>query len=242
MVTNENTSPLSQCPMKNFRQIRTMTKKVSFKAMYKAIGFSDDEATELTDTEVVDSMPKFFRITSARASKICKAIRYPTGARTGVHVMEGAEHNLVIVAAVDLNASRVLRTIECADIRLDPSDLFDLHEGQKLLEGQWVNKEWADVFRPLLENYLKKGWKFLREDFHDHTKNVRGAVTKAPIAYLMREWLILLPEDDDNEDEYSDFDQQLIARHLIIQAVHASVAEETLENSGPRKKRPPGKW
>ena len=112
---------------------------------------------------------------------------------------------------------------------MDQSDLFDLHEGQQLLEGQWVNKEWADASRPLFENDLKKGWKVLREDFHDHTKNVRGAVTKAPIAYIMRDWLILLPEDDDNEDEYSDFDQQLIARHPIIKAFHASVAEETLE-------------
>ena len=102
------------------------------------------------------------------------------------------------------------------------------------MEGQWVNKEWADVFRPLSENDLKKGWKVLREDFHDHTKNVRGAVTKASIAYLMRDRLILLPEDDDNEDEYSDFNQQLIERHPIIQAGHANVAEETLEKSGPR--------
>ena len=70
---------------------------------------------------------------------------------------KGAEHNLVIAAAVALNASRVSRTIECADIRLEPSDLFDLHEGQLLLEGQWVNKEWAEAFRPLLENDLKKG-------------------------------------------------------------------------------------
>ena len=44
--------------MKNVRQIRTMTAKVTFKAIYKAIGFSDDAGTELTDTEVVDSMPK----------------------------------------------------------------------------------------------------------------------------------------------------------------------------------------
>ena len=85
---------------------------------------------------------------------------------------------------------------------------------------------------------MKKGRKVLREDFHDHTKNMRGAVTKAPIAYLMHEQLIPLLEDDDNEDEYADFDQQLIARHPIIQAVHTSVAEETLEKSGPRKKRP----
>ena len=110
-----------------------MTTKVAFKAMYKAIGFSDDAATKLTDTEVVDSMPKLSRITSARASKICKAIRSPGGAGAGVHVTEGAEHNLVIAAAVTLNASRVLRTIECAEIRLDLSDLFDLHEGQQLL-------------------------------------------------------------------------------------------------------------
>ena len=67
---------------------------------------------------------------------------------------------------------------------------------------------------------------------------MRGAVTKALIAYLMRNRLILLPEADDDEDEYADFDQQLIARHHIIQAVHATVAEETLETSGPRNKRP----
>ena len=88
--------------------------------MYKAIGFSDDSATELTDTEVVDFIPKLSRITSARASKICKDIRSPGGAGAGVHVTGGAEHNLVIAAAVALNASRVSRTIECAEIRLDP--------------------------------------------------------------------------------------------------------------------------
>ena len=138
-----------------------MTTKVSFKAIYKAIGLSDDAATELTDTEVVDSISKFSCITYARASKICKAIHSPGGAGAGVHVTKGAEHNLVIAAAVALNASCVSRTIECAEIRLDPSDLFDLHEGQQLLEGQWVNKEWADTFRPLSENDLKKGLKVL---------------------------------------------------------------------------------
>ena len=75
-----------------------------------------------------------------------------------------------------------------------------------------------------MEDGLKKGWNVLREDFHDHTKNVRGAVTKATIAYLMRDQLFPLPEDDDDEDEYADFDQKLIARHPIIQAVHAAIA------------------
>ena len=113
-----------------------MTTKVAFKAMYKAIGFSNDAATELTDIQVVDSMPKLSLITSAHAYKICKDIRSLGGGGAGVHATEGVEHNLVIAAAVALNASRVSRTIECSDIRLDPSDLFDLHEGQILLEGK----------------------------------------------------------------------------------------------------------
>ena len=117
-----------------------MTTKAAFKEMYKAIGLSDDAATKMTDTEVVNSMPKFSGIPSARASKICKDIRSPVVAGAEVHVTEGEEHNLVIASAVTLNNSRVLRTIECAEVRLYPSDLFDLHEGQQLLEGQWVNK------------------------------------------------------------------------------------------------------
>ena len=58
----------------------------------------------------------------------------------GVHVTEGVEHNVVIAAAVALNASHVLCTIECTESRLDPSDSFDLHEGQQLLDtvGQQV--------------------------------------------------------------------------------------------------------
>ena len=111
-----------------------MMTKVAFKAMYKAIGFYDDAASKLTDMEVVDPMPKLSRITSARSSKICKSIRSPGGAGAGVHVTEGAEHNIVIAAAVALNASCISCTIECADIRSEPSDLFDLHEGQLLLE------------------------------------------------------------------------------------------------------------
>ena len=82
------------------------------------------------------------------------------------------------------------------------------------------------------------GWKVLQEDFRERTKNVRGAVTKALISYLMRDRLIPLPEADDDEDEYADFDQHLIARHSIIQAFYAAVTEETLKKSGPRKKRP----
>ena len=75
--------------------------------MYNTIGFSDGAATELTDNEVVDFMPKLSCITSARASKIYKAIRSPGVSGAGYLSRKGGEKNLVIAAAVALNASRV---------------------------------------------------------------------------------------------------------------------------------------
>ena len=170
-----------------------MTKKTAFKAMNKAIGFSDDAATELTDTEVVDSMPKLSRITYARAYKICKAIRSLGGAGAGVHVTEGAEHNLVIAAAIVLNAPRVLRTIECAEIRFPCQIFLTSIRISKCWKYSGSTKNGRTHSGPCQKMAPKNGWKVLREDFHDHTNTVRGAVTKATIAYLTRNRLILLP-------------------------------------------------
>ena len=69
-----------------------MTTKSAFKAMYKAIGFSDDAATKLTDTEVVDSMPKLSRIKSARAYKYARPSAPQGGkARGTCHRRGGAQ-------------------------------------------------------------------------------------------------------------------------------------------------------
>ena len=57
---------------------------------------------------------------------------------------------------------------------------------------------------------------------------MRGAITQAPISYLMRDRLILLPKNEYDEDEYDDFYQQLIVGHPIIQAVYAAVGDENL--------------
>ena len=73
-----------------------MTTKSAFKAMYKAIGFSDDASTKLNDTEVVDSMPKFSHIKSTRASKICKAIRSPGGGAQGYMSQKGRRKILLL--------------------------------------------------------------------------------------------------------------------------------------------------
>ena len=83
------------------------------------------------------------------------------GGGSGAYVTEGAEHNLVIVAGIFLNATRVDRTIGCLDIKLNPPDLFDLHENQMEMEKGWDNKTMAEVFKPATKKDTKKGWKFM---------------------------------------------------------------------------------
>ena len=72
------------------------------------------------------------------------------------------------------------------------------------------------------------------DKFEERAKSMRGKVSYAPIAYLLRPNLFPPPDQDDPADEYADFDLELIARHLIIQRKHRNVPVETLEAGGPK--------
>ena len=74
-----------------------------FIAMYKRTGFGPEAAQEIFNTEHINTMIKLERITEDRASRICKAIRFPGGGGFGAHVTKGAEHNLVISVRIALN-------------------------------------------------------------------------------------------------------------------------------------------
>ena len=87
-----------------------------FVSMFKRMEFCPEAALELVQTEQLNTRTKLERITEDCASKICKAIRSPGGDGSGAHVTEGAEHNLLIVAAIFMSATRVDRTIKCLDI------------------------------------------------------------------------------------------------------------------------------
>ena len=101
-----------------------MTTKPMFKGMFKRIKFSDAAATVLVDTEGIDTMAKLANITSAKASKLAKAICSPGGAGSGTHVTEGAEHNLVIAEAAANDTLCVSCTIKCAEILAPSSSQF----------------------------------------------------------------------------------------------------------------------
>ena len=204
--------------------------------MFKRMTFCKEAALELVQTEQINSRNKLERSTDVRVSKICKAIRSPGGGGNGAHVTEGAEHNLVIVAAVYNNASRVNRAIGPMDIKLSPNDMFHLHENQMAMENEWENKTMAEIFKPVTEKDTKKGWKSVYDDFEQRVKSVRRKVSKALIAYLTRPNLFPEPAALDPADDYANFDHKLIGRHPIILPKHNNAIVSTLEAGGPKMK------
>ena len=113
--------------------------KVAFKAIYKAIGFSHDAATKLTDTEVVDSITKLSRITSAHASKICKAIRSPGGA--DLRGARGCDTGQLVHGVHNLHVSQLDGCIIG-----EPNGLVHRHEGDFCRHGYYS----SDIFHLVL--------------------------------------------------------------------------------------------
>ena len=105
-----------------------MSTVANYKTMFTRLEFSVAAAKVLINTEGINSMAKLAKITSARASKLTKAICSPGGTGAGVHETESAEHNLVIAAAIANDTIRVSCTITCADITAPTTPLFELHE------------------------------------------------------------------------------------------------------------------
>ena len=105
-----------------------MSTVANYKTMFTRLGFSFAAAKALVDSEGINSMAKLAKITSARASTLTKAIRSPGGTGAGVHVTEGAEHNLVIAVAIANDTIRVSRTIVCTDISAPTTSQFGLHK------------------------------------------------------------------------------------------------------------------
>ena len=155
--------------------------------MFKRIRFGDAAANVLVDREGIDTMEKRAKNTATRASKLVKAIRSPGGTGVGTHMTEGAEHTLVIAAAVANDTLCVSRTIKCAEILALDSSQFERHEQQRLIKEEWGHKTDVSKFSLFNKKELKKGWKVHEEKFCIATSGVRGINTRAPLLYLLRD-------------------------------------------------------
>ena len=206
--------------------------------MYQKMGFREKAALELVLSEEINTRGKLERITAARAHSICKAIRSPGGSSKGAHVTEGAQHNLLVLATVFNNSTRVSRPIGPLDIQAPPNDLFDLHESQYTMEVGWDTVSMADSFKPLTNNDTRRGWKPVFDEFEERAKTVRGKVSHVQLNYLMREELLPEPHAEDPSEDYVDFDAELVSRHPIIKADKVNVPLSELEAGGAKMKIP----
>ena len=114
---------------------------VIFRAMCRRLGYTDEGATQLVDTEGINTMRALRGLKPNKVKLICEQMRSPGGADPGIVVSAGAETNLTTAACVVHDWWRMLRPYGGADIILDPSDLFDDADRQKELEDEWDNSQ-----------------------------------------------------------------------------------------------------
>ena len=207
-----------------------MAANVAFRAMYERIGFTNEGATILADTENIISMRALKRLKPEKVKLICKQMRSPGGANPGITVSAGAEINLTTAARVAHDWWRMSRPYGAANIDVEPSDLFDDADRQKELEGEWDNSQAS--FAAIADSELKDGG-FIRilDEFDENLKLVRGCID-VPIAYMRRRQLIPPEHDDDGAENYSTRDAEMIARVPIVMPEHVGV--EDLENASGR--------
>ena len=73
---------------------------VAFKAMYQRLGWSQDAAIELVDTECTNTLDQLASLTAEQCKVVVKAICRPGGVDDGKAVPEKAEHNLSVCCAI----------------------------------------------------------------------------------------------------------------------------------------------
>ena len=73
---------------------------VAFRAMHRRLGFTEGGATQLVDTEGINTMRALRGLKPNKVKLICKQMRSPGGDEPGIVVSAGAEINLTTAARV----------------------------------------------------------------------------------------------------------------------------------------------
>ena len=98
---------------------------VAFRAMHRRLGFTEAGATQMVNTEGINTMRALRGLKPNKVKLICKQMRSPGGDEPGIVVSAGAEINLTTAARVAHDWWRMSRPYDAGDVQLDPSDLFD---------------------------------------------------------------------------------------------------------------------
>ena len=96
-----------------------------FKAMFKTVGWTDKNVTQLMTGEGIQDFDTLAKIDLVRAGRLCKVLRIGVGGNSGIAVTEKAKHNLFVYGVLAKNAIRTSRTLTCADIDIEDPYQFE---------------------------------------------------------------------------------------------------------------------
>ena len=184
---------------------------VALRAVLRGIGFTQDAATYIVDTQGFDTAEDFAMLSDDEATNLCKVTRRPGGLNNqnnpnpGLSVSLKAENNLKLMCYYYRFRQRTSRPLT---INLATTDTI-----RKYISRKRVEYEHEDPSPPEL-NF--KNWTRTVDIIEDYLRNCLGT-TKIPLAYIIRENVAVPDDNTDPADNYPNYIDELIARapHVI---------------------------
>ena len=188
-----------------------MAEAVALRAALRNIGFHQDAATYVVDTQQFNKAKDYAMLTDEEATNICKITRRPGGLQPnnqpnpGISVSIKAENNLKLMCFYLRYRERTSRPLTA---NLVTSDTIQKYIGLSRYEH-----DHEDVSPPEL---TFKNWTRTIDVIEDYLRNCLGT-TKIPLAYLIREAVDPPAHANDPtvgtaDSKYSNFTEELIAR------------------------------
>ena len=180
---------------------------VQLRQMLQNIGFVQDAATYIVDTQGFDTGEDYANMTNTDIENICKITRRPggqnatnNGPNNGISVSMKAEKNLKMVAFFYRYQLRTSRPLIIGNATTN-----NIARYRMLMEAE---EQHTDMTPPELSFV---NWTRTIDVIEDYLRNCLGK-TKIPLAYVIREQERPKPHNQDAAGNYASFTEELIAR------------------------------
>ena len=201
-----------------------MAEAVAMRAMFIRLGFSAAAATAIVDTQGIDTLEEVRFLSDDEAEGPCSVVRKPGGTipnpnagaagqpatipDPGNAVSKRAENNLKLACFFVRHRTRISRPINVAGVTLDlVRQMRDLKQAEE-------DHEDPEPPKKLIND---KDWPKTMEGLQEYLRSCLG-VTKIPLAYVIRDTMIVPTAADDPPDNYATDIDEMIARAPIRNA------------------------
>ena len=184
-----------------------MAASIQLRNALQGLGFSQDAATYIVNTQGYDTPEDFALLTDDEAGNVCKITRRPGGTvnnhepNPGISVSMKAENNLKLMCYYFRYKQRTSRALV-----VNQATVANVRKYISLAKNE---KNYSEPDAPDIKP--SGNWTRIIEIIEDYFTNVLGT-TKIPLAYIIREEVNVPAEADDPEANYTTFTEELIAR------------------------------